>query len=354
MSASAILTASCAVLAYGASAGIEIELPNGRRVSPAAAFGPALAALGTVGYEASFPLLLFPSAIAIEVSVVLLRRRRAWSAVLHAVSLLASFGFILLSRWWAAAVGVSETIGLLAGVVLGSLVYYAVDVAGLVERPRTSFRSALAENARATLPLSVVMMSTAGLIVLVLPRLGWASFAVMFLPVLAARHEFARYGKARRTFHQTVRALGNLAEGAGYLPSGHHARVAGLCLAIGNELGLPSERVRELELVGLLHDVGAVSVSEPAAVPFVEPEAIAKSSGQVLEETGYLAKYAPVLIEAIRGGGSISLEARILRMADAYDRLNGSQADRLRVLGRNVGAGEEEVFAALGRVTERA
>lgn len=353
MSGSGVLTAACAVVVYGVSAGIEIELPNGRRVSPTAAFGPALAALAAGSYEASFQLLLLPSAIAVEALVVLLLRRRAWSAVLHAVGLVGSFGFIVLSTWWASTMGLSKTIGLLGGVGLGSVVYYAVDMAGLVEGRWTGFRFAVAGNARAALPLSVVMMSTAGLIVLVLPRLRWASFAVLFLPVLAARHEFARYGKARRTFHQTVRALGNLAEGAGYLPSGHHARVAGLCLAIGNELGLPSERVRELELVGLLHDVGAVSLSEPAAVPFVDPEAIAKSSGQVLEETGYLAKYAPVLIEAIRGGGSISLEARILRMADAYDKLNGSQADRLRVLGRNVGAGEEEVFAALGRVTER-
>lgn len=354
MSESAILTAGCAVLAYGASGGIEIELPNGRRVSPAAAFGPALAALGAINYEASSPLVLFPLAVAIEVSVLLLRRRRPWSAVLHAVGLLASYGLVLLSRWWASAVGVSETIGLLAGVGLGSLVYYAVDVAGLVERRRTGFRSAVVENARATLPMTVVMMSIAALIVLVLPRLHWASFAVMFLPVLAARHEFARYREARSTFHQTVRALGNLTEGAGYLPGGHHARVAELCVAIGDELGLPHDRVRELELVGLLHDVGAVSLSEPSDVFFVDPEAIAKSSGQVLEETGYLAKYAPALVEAVRGGEGISMEARILRIADAYDLLDGSPADRLRVLGGTVGHGEEEVFAVLSRVTQRA
>lgn len=353
MNVEAIVTGGFAVLAYGTSAGIEVDLPNGRRVSPVAAFGPAVAALGAGGYEVAPSLALVTSAVLIELSVVCLRKRHVRTALLHALGLSASILFVFLSGRIVASAGVSATFGLIGGVGLGSLVYYALDVLGLATSKGARLGAALSENARATLPLAVVMTSTAGLLVLVFPHLRWASFGVLFLPVLAARYEFARYGEARRTYHQTVSALAALTEGAGYVPSGHHARVAELCVVMGRELGLPDERTRELELVGLLHDVGAVSLPEVSDVSRVDQIVIARSTGRILGETEHLAKYAPVLVEAIRGGEGISLEARILRMANAYETLCGSPAHRLRKLAAGLRDGEEEVFAALSRATRR-
>lgn len=350
MNVEAFVASGFAVLAYGASAGISIELPNGRRVSPTAAFGPAVAALGGGGYEVAPSVALFASAVLIELVVVVLRKSQVRTAVLHSVALAASFLVVMLSGRLGDAVGVSATLALVGGVGLGSIVYFGLDVVGLATSKRTQPQASLTESSRATLPLAVVMLSTAGLIVLVFPHLRWASFGVLYLPVLAARYEFARYGEARRTYRQTVNALAGLTEGAGYVPSGHHARVAKLCVKIGQELGLPHETTRELELVGLLHDVGAVSLPEVSDVTRVDPKLVALSSGRILEETGHLAKYAPMLRDAIEGGETASLEARILRVADAYDGLTGPPMDRLQTLKASLRSSDDEVWAALYRV----
>jgi hypothetical protein len=198
----------------------------------------------------------------------------------------------------------------------------------------------------------VVVASAAGLIVLVLPRLTWAAFLVMFIPVVAAKHEFGRYGEAQRTYGETVRTLAALAEGAGYVPHGHQARVADLCVRIGREMSLPIERLRELELVGLLHDVGAVSLPDPADVEEVDREEIARSSGQLLEETEYLARYASIVLDAAKGARDLPLEGRILRVADAYDGFTGSAAVKLQAVGESATPEDGEVVAALGRVLQ--
>lgn len=353
MNGEALVAASLAVVAYGASAGVEVELPNGRRVSPVAAFGPAVAALGAGGYEVVPSWALLSSAVLFETAVVLLRRRPVRVAVVHALGLSATSLTVFLSGRIQIGVGVSGSLRLIGGVVVGSVLFHALDVLGLSTSKRMGFPTSVLDNARASLPLAVVMTSTAGLVVLVFPYLRWGSFAVMFLPILAVRHEFARYREARRTYHQTVSALASLTEGAGYVPSGHHARVAELCVEVGRELQLPHETIRELELVGLLHDVGAVSLPEVSDVARVDPMVIASSSGRILEETRHLAKYATVLREAVGGCEGLSLEARILRIADAYDRLSGEPRERLRTLWATLSSGDDEVWTALSRVLAR-
>jgi HD-GYP domain-containing protein (c-di-GMP phosphodiesterase class II) len=172
----------------------------------------------------------------------------------------------------------------------------------------------------------------------------------MFVPVLATRTEFERYGKAQRTYDETVRALAGLTEGAGYVPQGHQARVADLCVKIGREMSLPAERVRELELVALLHDVGAVSLADPSDVARVHPEEVARSTGRMLEETEYLARYAPIVLDAARGTRDLPIEGRILRVADAYDRLSAAGWDDAKSIERAGAAEDAEVVGALRRV----
>src|SRR5438045_1059204 len=94
MTPDVLLVGACAVVAYGACGALEIELPNGRAVSPAAAFGPALAAVSLDPNLRVSPLAFFGAGLAANVLALALTRRLAITAVLHSVGLATSFALV--------------------------------------------------------------------------------------------------------------------------------------------------------------------------------------------------------------------------------------------------------------------
>jgi hypothetical protein len=241
---------------------------------------------------------------------------------------------------------------LLITAAAGAVVYGILDLevrailaARVVHAPR-----AFVESVRAGIPVVVVLSSSAALVVLVLPLLGWWTFLVMFIPVLATRQEFGRYRKARQTYDETVRALTSLLEGSGYVATGHSERVASLCVQIGRQLALAPDRLHELELVGLLHEAGAVSLADPSDLADVTPEEVARSTGYLLQETEYLARYAAIVVGIARGDRDQPIEGRILRIANAYESAEGAPWARLRSVTVLAQPDDAEVMAALGRV----
>jgi hypothetical protein len=237
-------------------------------------------------------------------------------------------------------------------VAVAALTYFG---AGFVittarETPRELRRLVLLGRARTAIPLAVVLASTGGLIALVLPLLGWATFALMFIPIAVSRYEFGRWGEARRTYGETVRTLALLAEGAGYIPPGHSARVANLCVKIGRELALPPSEIHELELVGLLHDVGAVSLPDPSDLSTSTTLEVAESTGELLAETEYLGAYADIVLDVARGKSDVPVPGRILRIADAFENAVGPIGRRVLQAEAAAQPGDEAVVAALKRV----
>ena len=346
-----ILLGASAVLAFGASTAFEIELPNATHVSPASAFGAALAAVA-VSTNGVSPVQLLLVALAIQLVIVGAIRRKWGTSAIHGASLAIAFGFVLLYDQFGSTLGRERRVGLVFVVIAACLIYFAIDQSVRTAR-ETHYELRLQifiGRARAAAPLAVVLASTSGLIVLVLPLLGWMTFVVMFVPVLVCKHEFARWGQARRTYGETVRTLADLAEGAGYVAQGHSSRVAQLCVRIGQELALPPHRIQELELVGLLHDVGAVSLSDPSDLASVSSESIAESTGHLLKETEYLSRYAEIVLEVARGGRDVPLEGRILRVADAFDAARGSTVNELHALNSFTDPEYTPVVAALRRV----
>jgi hypothetical protein len=316
-----LLTAATAVAAYGASAVIQIELRDGRRMTAVGAFGPALIALGGSGYRMAPVGWLIGAALIAELLALMATRKPLRVSVFHAAALLIAEGLFAgvdAQRW------ISGRPAVLFATTLSSLVYLAIEAstgAGRAEARVGRLHDRLVEAA----PVHAVLVSTAGLTVLALPLLKWAAFPIVILPLLATAHEFGHFGQTRRTFDETVRALASLVEGAGYAAEGHHERVAELSVAIARECGLSSKQIRELELVALLHDVGAVSLSEPEVVAFTDTDLIAERSAQFVEETGYLAGQGSTVRDAARESPR-TLEAAILQVANRYDEL-GEQAD---------------------------
>jgi HD-GYP domain-containing protein (c-di-GMP phosphodiesterase class II) len=121
----------------------------------------------------------------------------------------------------------------------------------------------------------------------------------------------------------------------------HTRRVAKLAVALGEELGLPANRLRSLAIGGLLHDIGKLSVpsailQKPAALDADEFAAIKlhpeRGSDLLAELGGFDAGVARLVLdhhERLDGGGyprgrgeaNLNLETRILSVCDVFDAL---------------------------------
>jgi hypothetical protein len=348
------LLLTCGVVAYSASAATEVELPDGRRVAPAAAFAGAVAALGTDGYEVMPAWALLIVAALVGALTVWLVRRKVRAAVVGIVGLSVAFGVMFALERVLLTLSVRPHVAVMVAASTASCAYFGCDLVGswidTTNDRREGRGLGLFVLAKTGIPLAVVFASTTGLVVLAIPRLSWLAFVILFIPVLVVRQEFQRFRMTRRTYEQTVRSLAGLAEGAGYVPQGHSKRVADLCVLIATDLGVQADQVRELELVALLHDVGSVSLPDPSDVRKVSAADIAKKSGRLLEETEHLASYADLVSSAAGMHDDLPLEARILRVANLYDESRGSKFDRICAVRANAPPGDDRVIRALGRI----
>jgi HD-GYP domain-containing protein (c-di-GMP phosphodiesterase class II) len=128
---------------------------------------------------------------------------------------------------------------------------------------------------------------------------------------------------------------------------GHSERVARLTLAVAREMGLPEERMLDIERGALLHDVGKIGVPDsilrkPKSLNKMEWEAMQKHpllAGLMVSKVGFLEGAMPILLyhhERYDGSGypfrlagdKIPLEARIFAVVDAYDALTSDRPYR--------------------------
>jgi HD-GYP domain-containing protein (c-di-GMP phosphodiesterase class II) len=129
---------------------------------------------------------------------------------------------------------------------------------------------------------------------------------------------------------------------------GHTRRVATLAVAIGERLGLPEGRLRQLALGGLLHDVGKLSVpneilNKPGRLTDEEFDEVRRHPGAGRDLLTELGGFSPLVLDLVEshherldaGGypnrvpaGDLDLEVRILTVADVYDALTADRVYR--------------------------
>jgi HD-GYP domain-containing protein (c-di-GMP phosphodiesterase class II) len=139
----------------------------------------------------------------------------------------------------------------------------------------------------------------------------------------------------------TVRALlVRLAEKDAYT-EGHTRRVALLAVEVGEELGLPPGRLRDLAIGGMLHDIGKLSVPDailqkPGPLDDEEFVEIRRHPERGSELVGELGGFSPAVARLVRDhherldgdgyphgrrGDALDLETRLLTVCDVYDAL---------------------------------
>lgn len=148
------------------------------------------------------------------------------------------------------------------------------------------------------------------------------------------------YKQLKELFISTVTSLTRAIDAKDKYTSGHSERVMKYALAIGKELGLGEEALENLRLSGILHDVGKIGIKEsilskPASLlgyerremyrhPSIGVEIVKRIKGShkiirgILEHhERYDGKGYPNHLK----GDAISLEGRIITVADTFDAL---------------------------------
>ncbi len=136
----------------------------------------------------------------------------------------------------------------------------------------------------------------------------------------------------------TIRALADALDAKCDYTAGHSLRVSRIACLIGRELGLSIEDLRDIELGGILHDIGKIGVPEsilwkPASLTPEERDVMRKHptiSAQIIGDLHGLRKAREFVKhhhEYFDGSGypdglvgtNIPLGARIILVSDAYD-----------------------------------
>ncbi len=197
-------------------------------------------------------------------------------------------------------------------------------------------------------------------------RLGLWGPLLFCIPLLAAWYSFELLASTRRSFRQTVRALGEAPELGGLVRAGHVDNVAELAVAMGQELELPETDVAHLETAALLHHLGAVCLDEPDGDEQLDATAVAEAGAAMLRGSEALAPAGDIVAAepslhrapGVSSAPPSALAGQILKVASAFDELTegdpGHAAWALEALYTGpLYVYDGRVVGALERVLER-
>jgi putative nucleotidyltransferase with HDIG domain len=171
--------------------------------------------------------------------------------------------------------------------------------------------------------------------------------------------QFARV-QARRAAGELMRAFVE----RGYESEAHCERIASWSRRLARELGLSSDRVLDVELGALLHDVGYINLAEidfHSSSPLTYAELFdlrlhCELGGRILRRIAVLRRAIPAVAshhEEFDGTGyplglrgvQIPIDGRIVHLVDAFESLTTDHAHRARVSDEEA---REEIAAGIG------
>jgi hypothetical protein len=217
-----------------------------------------------------------------------------------------------------------------------------------------------------TLTHLIAFVPLGALIVVVFNIVGLPGVALFLLPLLLARYTFKLYTDMRQEHIDTVRALTSAIDASDPFTKGHSERVTEYATAIAREMGLSEQRVLTIEYASLIHDMGKIALQhgillKPGKLTEEEWQKMREhpqTGANIVSDLHFLRGAREVVLyhhERYDGGGypvgltgeNIPLEARIVKVADAFDAMMSSRPYRA-ALGLEKALGELE----RGRGTE--
>ena len=178
---------------------------------------------------------------------------------------------------------------------------------------------------------------------------GPVAFVVFAFPVLLTRDAFKRGLDLRASRVEAVKALSSSVDARDKYTHDHSYRVSRLACRLAREMGFAEATVEKIEGGALLHDIGKIGVdtevlSKPGPLDDDEMEMIRqhpRSSADIISRLRLLKESAEIVVQHHerpdgRGypeglkGHEISVGARILNVADAFDAMTTDRPYRKR------------------------
>lgn len=188
----------------------------------------------------------------------------------------------------------------------------------------------------------------------------WATFLFM-IPLYLARFSFSKYAETRDLFFGTVSALSQAIDAKDGFTRGHADRVSRIAGAIARHMSLGERVIEQIELAGLLHDIGKIGVEDrilmkPSRLEPDEQELMRRHpiyGASILEPSAALRPLVPLVLhhhenfdgtgypEGLKGD-EIPLGSRIIIVADAYEAMTSDRIYRKSI-------GHERAMAQLNK-----
>lgn len=184
--------------------------------------------------------------------------------------------------------------------------------------------------------------------------------------VATAHRERELLEKTRDAMLGTIRVLSKIVELRDPRTAGHQQGVARLAVAIGEELGLPTDRIEGLKIAATIHDVGNISIpsnvlSKPGRLSEAEYDLVkghVTASHELLRDVPFPWPVADIVWqhhERMDGSGyprglkgeELLLEARILAVADTVEAMSSRRPHRPPF---EIAATLEEIASNAGRL----
>ena len=250
-----------------------------------------------------------------------------------------------------------DPLGVIAQIVLAGLTFSVVNL--LLGLMFASLRTAMPVTRIWSLSVSNIITGLVALVPLgwLMAEIGvkvglWAA-AMFMVPLYLARFAFSKYAETRELFFGTVSALSQAIDAKDGFTRGHADRVSRIAGAIAREFGLPERQIEQIELAGLLHDIGKIGVEDrilmkPARLEADEQELMRRHpiyGASILEPSAALRPLVPIVLhhhENFDGSGypeglkgeEIPIGSRIIIVADAYEAMTSDRIYR-RAIGHD-------------------
>ena len=244
-----------------------------------------------------------------------------------------------------------DPLGVIAQIALAGLAFTLVNL--LLGVSAASVRTKLPLARVWSLSVSSILTGLVALVPLgwlmaeISTKVGLWAAAMFMVPLYLARFAFSKYAETRELFFGTVQALSQAIDAKDGFTRGHADRVSRIAGAISREIGLPERLIEQIELAGLLHDIGKIGVEDrilmkPARLDQDEQDLMRRHpiyGASILEPSAALRPLVPIVLhhhenfdgtgypEGLKGE-EIPLGSRIIIVADAYEAMTSDRIYR--------------------------
>lgn len=236
--------------------------------------------------------------------------------------------------------GIISFAGLAATFFAVNKVLVSIGIALLTGNRVSTIASRVAAPSGANLLYDVLVSPIAIVVALLYSSFGLGGVVMVCLPLTIIRHSYVVILRLQQSNKDLLTVLVKTIETRDPYTSGHSIRVSILARAIAEDMDLPASRIDEVEMAGMVHDIGKVDaiyasiIRKEGSLTDAERRVIVTHAAKGAEFLETLTSFSHDVIEGVRhhherydgtgypngmAGAEIPLPARIIMLCDSID-----------------------------------